>query len=46
MAFTVSDVGEVVRWTFGFGADARIVYPPRQWSTGKLAEQMCAEHER
>jgi predicted DNA-binding transcriptional regulator YafY len=28
MTFAVSDVGEVVRWTLGFGADARIIAPP------------------
>ncbi len=28
MSFIVSDIGEVVRWTLGFGADARIIAPP------------------
>jgi len=28
MSFVVSDIGEVVRWTLGFGADARIIAPP------------------
>ncbi len=28
MTFVVSDLGEVVRWTLGFGADARIIAPP------------------
>ncbi len=28
MTFVVSDVGEVVRWALGFGADARVIAPP------------------
>jgi hypothetical protein len=28
MSFIVSDIGEVVRWTLGFGADARVIAPP------------------
>jgi len=28
MSFVVSDIGEVVRWTLGFGADACVVAPP------------------
>jgi hypothetical protein len=28
MTFTVSDIGEVVRWALGFGVEARIVGPP------------------
>jgi len=28
MSFVVSDIGEVVRWTLGFGADARVIAPP------------------
>ncbi len=28
MTFTVSDVGEVARWSLGFGPDARITAPP------------------
>lgn len=28
MSFLVSDIGEVVRWTLGFGADARVIAPP------------------
>lgn len=47
MTFTVSDVGEVVRWAFGFGADAKIVSPPAAVEYAKnLAEQICAEYAR
>ena len=28
MTFTVSDVGEIIRWALGFGAEAKIVAPP------------------
>lgn len=28
MTFAVSDIDEVVRWSLGFGADARIIAPP------------------
>jgi predicted DNA-binding transcriptional regulator YafY len=29
MTFAVADVTEVVRWAMGFGADAKIVAPPK-----------------
>jgi predicted DNA-binding transcriptional regulator YafY len=28
MTFTVSDAGEIIRWAFGFGDEAKIVAPP------------------
>jgi predicted DNA-binding transcriptional regulator YafY len=27
MTFAVSDIDEVVRWSLGFGADARVIAP-------------------
>ena len=28
MTFTVNDAGEVIRWTLGFGAEAKVISPP------------------
>jgi predicted DNA-binding transcriptional regulator YafY len=27
MTFTVNDVGEIIRWSLGFGAEAKVVAP-------------------
>ncbi|HEV3154670.1 MAG TPA: WYL domain-containing protein [Candidatus Baltobacteraceae bacterium] len=45
MTFTVSDVGEVVRWAFGFGADAKVCAPPQAVEHARaIAEKICAEY--
>jgi predicted DNA-binding transcriptional regulator YafY len=41
----VADPGEVVRWAFGFGADARIVSPPAVVRAARdLARQLIVAH--
>lgn len=43
---SVADPGEVVRWAFGFGADARVVSPPAAVRAARdLAEQLLRGHE-
>ncbi|HEY8315208.1 MAG TPA: WYL domain-containing protein [Candidatus Baltobacteraceae bacterium] len=36
ITFSVSDVNEVVRWTLGFGSDARVVAPPEAVECAKV----------
>jgi predicted DNA-binding transcriptional regulator YafY len=44
--FSVTDPGEVVRWAFGFGADARIVAPESAVRMAReLAERLVAAHD-
>ena len=41
-----ADPGEVVRWAFGFGADARVVSPPAAVRAAHdLARELLAAHE-
>jgi predicted DNA-binding transcriptional regulator YafY len=43
---SVSDLDEVVRWAFGFGADARVVSPPAAVLAARdLAEELLRLHE-
>jgi predicted DNA-binding transcriptional regulator YafY len=43
MTFVVGDVSEVVRWTLGFGADARIVAPPEAVELARATITKIAE---
>ena len=45
ITFTVGDIIEVVRWTFGFGRDAKIVAPPGAIQVAReLAEAIIQGH--
>lgn len=47
ITFTVSDINEVVRWTFGFGEDAKIVSPPAAVHiAAKMAKALMNLHEQ
>jgi len=47
LTIAVHDVGEAVRWAFGFAPEARIVAPPEAVATAKaLAEKLLALHAR
>jgi predicted DNA-binding transcriptional regulator YafY len=47
LTIAVHDVGEAVRWAFGFAPEARIVAPPEAIATAKaLAEKLLALHAR
>jgi predicted DNA-binding transcriptional regulator YafY len=46
MTFTVSDVGEVIRWALGFGAEAKVVSPPSALQRArKIAQQIAVSYE-
>ena len=43
IAFLVHDLGEAVRWAFGFGAEARVIAPPRAVDLARtLASEVLA----
>jgi predicted DNA-binding transcriptional regulator YafY len=43
MTFVVSDIGEVIRWALGFGADAKIVAPPEAVDQARTTVNRIAE---
>jgi len=46
LTVSVSDLDEVVRWAFGFGADARVVSPPAAVRAARdLAEELLRLHK-
>jgi predicted DNA-binding transcriptional regulator YafY len=46
IVFSVSDIAEVVRWAFGFGADARIIAPPEAVRmAADMARSIAALHK-
>jgi predicted DNA-binding transcriptional regulator YafY len=47
MTFAVGDVDEVIRWTFGFGAEARVVAPEAAVKRAQaLARSICDAYAR
>ncbi len=45
ITFTLSDVGEVIRWALGFGAEARVVAPPDAVRQAReVVEAIAAEY--
>jgi predicted DNA-binding transcriptional regulator YafY len=45
LTVSVADPGEVVRWAFGFGADARVVAPPAAVRAARdLARKLLEVH--
>ena len=45
LTVSVPDIDEVVRWAFGFGAEARVVAPPAAVrAAGELAQQLVEQH--
>jgi predicted DNA-binding transcriptional regulator YafY len=47
MTFTVSDLDEVIRWSLGFGAEARIVAPQSAVERARAtAYAICEQYER
>jgi predicted DNA-binding transcriptional regulator YafY len=46
IVFTVSDLSEIARWTFGFGKDAKIVAPPQAVRVAReMANAIAAQHQ-
>jgi predicted DNA-binding transcriptional regulator YafY len=47
LTLSVGDPGEVVRWAFGFGADARVVSPPAAVRAARdLARELLEAHDQ